>query len=230
MASLPIFIGSEVLAMAPNTRMVITKIEAAQHQLRTAITLWFNEGDEISIHALAFSAYEVMHTLSKRRNPYRRDLLFDTVLIKDEYRSDFNIQLKKSASFFKHANRETETEIEFVPEISEMFIFYALAGRELCGHPQSMEESAYLWWIQLNKPSMLTDKGRKFTTDHVPPDVLDHLRTTPKANSSMRFRRRVGSELPWGSPLWSSNNRHIPSKKETNPVSRCQESEPHLPE
>jgi hypothetical protein len=183
--------------MAPNTKMVITKIEAAQRQLRTAITLWFNEGDEISIHALAFSAYEVMHTLSKRRNPYRRDLLFDTVLIKDEYRSDFNIQLKKSSSFFKHANRETETEIEFVPEISEMFIFYALAGRELCGHPQSMEESAYLWWIQLNKPSMLTEKGQKFTTDHVPPDVLDYLRTISKSQFFYAFQeaRRLGTPL-----------------------------------
>jgi hypothetical protein len=124
-------------AMATNTKMVISKIEAAQRRLRTAITPWFNEGDEVSIHALAFAAYEVMHAISKRLNPHRRDLLFDTLLIKDEYRSEFNIQLKKSASFFKHANRETETEIEFDPPISEMFILYALAGRELCGHPKA---------------------------------------------------------------------------------------------
>ncbi len=186
--------------MAPNTKMLITKIEAAQRQLRTAITLWFNEGDEISIHALAFAAYEVMHTLSKRRNPYRRDLLFDTLVIKDEYRNDFNIQLKKTASFFKHANRETETEIEFDPEISEMFILYALAGRELYGHPQSMEESAYLWWMQLNKPSMLTEKGRQFMTDRVPADVLDHLRTISKSQFFHAFQEAGRRGTPWGKP------------------------------
>src|SRR5579872_5321845 len=120
--------------MTESNRMVVTKIDAAQRQLITAITLWFNSGDEVSVHALAFAAYEVMHVLSKRRDKYRRDLLFDSVLIKDEYRSEFNKGLKKVASFFKHANHEDETEIEFDPELSEMFIMYAIAGRELCGH------------------------------------------------------------------------------------------------
>ena len=183
--------------MTPSAIKTITKIEAAQRQLRTAITLWFNEGDEVSIHALAFAAYEVMHAISKRLNPYRRDLLFDTVLIKDEYRSEFNIQLKKTASFFKHANRETETEIEFNPELSELFIFYAVAGRELCGHPQSMEESTYLWWVQINMPSRLTEKGREFVADHVPSDVLDDLRSVPKSQFFQAFQgaRRRGTSF-----------------------------------
>jgi hypothetical protein len=186
--------------MATNTKVVISKIEAAQRQLRTAITLWFNEGDEVSIHALAFAAYEVMHTISKRINPHRRDLLFDTVLIKDEYRSEFNIQLKRTASFFKHANRETETKIEFDPEISEMFILYALAGRDLCGHPQSSEESTYLWWMQLNRPSMLTDKGQKFVADHVPPDVLDHLRSISRSQFFYAFQEARRRGTSFGKP------------------------------
>jgi|SRR5271166_6982401 len=91
-----------------NTALVIKvgKLDAAQRQLQTAISLWFTGGDPVSIHSLAFAAYEVIHTISKRLNPYRRDLLFDSLLIKDEYRSEFNITLKKHASFFKHANRD----------------------------------------------------------------------------------------------------------------------------
>src|SRR6266478_5939088 len=79
------------------TILKLKKLDAAQRQLRTAITLWFHDGDPVAIHALAFAAYEVIHTVSKKRNPYRRDLLFDTLLIKDEYRKDFCIKLKEHA-------------------------------------------------------------------------------------------------------------------------------------
>jgi hypothetical protein len=141
-----------------------------------------------------------MHTISKRLDPYRRDLLFDTVIVKDEYRSDFNIQLKKSASFFKHANRQTETEIEFHPEISEIFILYALAGRELCGHPQSMEESAYLWWFQLNEPSMLTENGRKFIMDNIASKHLESLRAISKHQFFNAFQEARRRGTPLGKP------------------------------
>jgi len=78
-----------------------------------------------------------------------------------------------------------------------MFILYAIVGRELCGHPQSMEESAYLWWLQLNMPSMLTEKGRKFVTDHVPPNVIDNLRSISKGQFFYAFQevRRRGTRL-----------------------------------
>lgn len=91
----------------------------------------------------------------------------------------------------------TDCEIEFDPEISEMFILYAIAGRELSDHPQRMEESAYLWWIQLNKPSMLTEKGREFIADKIPSDTLDYLRTISKSNFFDVFRemRRRGTFL-----------------------------------
>jgi hypothetical protein len=158
----------------------VNKIQAAIAQLRTAIRLWFAGDDPISAHALAFAAYEVIHTVSKKRNKYRRDLLFDTDWIKDEYRSDWNITLKKEAYFFKHADREPEGEIEFNPEKTWGFILYAIAGRELSGEPQSEEESIFLWWLQIHEPHFLTESGRKFMADHVPIEALEQVRTLPK--------------------------------------------------
>jgi hypothetical protein len=38
----------------------------------------------VSIHTPAYAAYEIIHAVSKRMNPNRRDLLFDTALVKDE--------------------------------------------------------------------------------------------------------------------------------------------------
>jgi hypothetical protein len=176
----------------------ITKLDAAQRQLRTAITLWFTDGDPVSAHALAFAAYEVLHAISKKRNKYRRDLLFDSDLIKDEYRSQWNIRLKKEAYFFKHADRDPEGEIEFNPEVTWGFLLYATLGRELCGTPPSDEESAFLTWIQLHEPKMLTEEGLKRLSDRVPIEMLEEIRRLPKNkflevwNTARRLNIKIG--------------------------------------
>jgi hypothetical protein len=166
--------------MTKSSVLKLGKVEAAQRQLRTAITLWFTGGDPVSIHALAFSAYEVLHAVSKKRNKYRPDLLFDTDYIKDEYRSDWNIHLKKEAYFFKHADRDPDAEIEFNPEVSWGFLVYATLARELCGQSPSSEESAFFWWLRLHKPNFLTEQGRKALANDIPIEVLNHVRSIPK--------------------------------------------------
>jgi hypothetical protein len=173
------------------------KVEAAQRQLRTAITLWFTDGDPVSIHALAFAAYEVLHAVSKKRNPYRRDLLFDSDLIKDEYRSQWAIRLKKEAYFFKHGDRDPDDEIEFNPEVSWGFILYATLARELCKAPPSDEETAFLWWLQIHEPELLTEEGRKFLADKVPVDALNQARSIPKHQflEIWNEARRLGTRL-----------------------------------
>lgn len=178
------------MILSPPT-IKIGKMDAALRQLRTAIELWFNEGDPVAVHALAFAAYEVIHAVSKKRNPYRRDLLFDSLIIKDEYRSQYNKILKRHASFFKHASRDNELdmEIEFTPGMSEMFILYASVGRDQCGEPQSEVESAFLWWFQIHNPDLLTEQGRKAVGDLMPVEQLELIRTIPKRQFLEAFRQ-----------------------------------------
>jgi hypothetical protein len=85
--------------------------------------MWFNDEDPVSVHTLAFAAYEIIHVVSKARGR-SRDLLFDTAIIKDQFRSEWNIAMKRSANFFKHAKKERDVEayIDFAPEVSELFI------------------------------------------------------------------------------------------------------------
>jgi hypothetical protein len=52
----------------------ISKVDAAQRQLRTAIALWFNDGDPVATHALAFAAYEILHHVSEKGVQRRIDL------------------------------------------------------------------------------------------------------------------------------------------------------------
>jgi hypothetical protein len=64
---------------------------------------------------LAHAAYETIHVISKNRNRYRRTLIFDANMIKEEYRSDWNEKIMNSAIFFKHARNDPNGSIE-LPE------------------------------------------------------------------------------------------------------------------
>ena len=67
-------------------KLKIDKLDAARRQLRTAIRLWFNNGDPVAIHTLVSAAHEAVHTLFRRAG--FRGLMFDAPHIKEEYRSD----------------------------------------------------------------------------------------------------------------------------------------------
>jgi len=158
----------------------VTKLDAAQRQLRTAILLWFSGGDPISIHSLAYAAYEVIHAISKRHNPQRRDLLFDSRFIREEARSEFNKLLKMHANFFKHANRDANDTIEFSPMISETFILHGILGLDACSMPKSDEEVAFASWLFLHDIELLTQEGREMFANIISIDDFNEMRRMSK--------------------------------------------------
>jgi hypothetical protein len=166
--------------MMDSIPIMITKLDAARRQLASAIRLWFNGGDPVSIHTLSFAAYEVIHVISKHRDKYRRDLIFDSDLIVDEHRSEFNKLMKLHAGFFKHANKDPDGSIEFHPRTSELFILFTILGLETLQEPVAGEERAFMLWRYFNYPDQLTELGRKRFVDGVPGDVLAHIRSVPK--------------------------------------------------
>lgn len=170
-------------------RIPLSKLEAASRQLRTAITLWFDEADPVSTHTLAFAAYEIFHSVSFHQNPYRRDLLFDTDWIKDEFRRDWNKHIRREANFFKHGDQDPEGTIEFNPDVTEYFILFASCARQLCQEPQSEEETLFSWWLQINRPTLLTEEGRKFIGDRLPVNVLENMRALTKGQFRETLRQ-----------------------------------------
>jgi hypothetical protein len=185
--------------MADKTSTIrVSKLDAACRQLRTAITLWFTDGDPVSTHTLAFAAYEVLHHLSKKRDPNRRDLIFDSDHIKEEHLGDYNKFIRQHANFFKHADRDGDSVIDFKPILTELFLMFAILARELCGEPQSDEESTYTWWMALHKPHFLTDYGRQSIAESFPGNNFDEVRSLAKrdfleAFLEARARARIGA-------------------------------------
>jgi hypothetical protein len=76
--------------------IMITKLEAARRQLRSAIGLWFSDADFVTIHTLAAAAYQIIHDLNRRNKGPR--LLIDTKLVKDEYKTEFVNEIKSNSN------------------------------------------------------------------------------------------------------------------------------------
>jgi hypothetical protein len=159
----------------------LTKVGAAQSQLKTAIRLWFNDGDAASIHTLACAAYEIIHVVSKKRNR-TKPLIFDTLSVKEEFRSEWAKKMKEHASFFKHASRDPDGSIDFDPVLSMMFMMNAVAGmRIIAGGPSGKEESAFMLWVALHQPTWAGVKVRQALANRVPIEDLAYFQALPKA-------------------------------------------------
>jgi hypothetical protein len=158
----------------------LTKLEAARRQLNTALELWFDDKDPVSIHVLAFSAYDVVHAVSKKRNPRRPDLLFDSDLIKDEFRSEWAILLKTPSGFFKHARNDPEGSIDFPPALSELLMVFAIRGLGACLVPADPIEVAFMIWRGIQNPAFFKDELRKLMVESMPIEEFEQLRRLPK--------------------------------------------------
>jgi hypothetical protein len=181
--------------MATYEKIRISKLEAARRQLKTAITLWFTGGDPVAIHGLAFAAYEILHAISENRDPKRIDLIFDSALIEDERRGEWNRLIRKDANFFKHADRDDDSVIEFMPQTSEIFMLFAVWARELCGEAASVEERSFMIWLSISRSKILSDKGRKKLVDSLTADDVAHLRTLSKQQFFQVCRKALISEV-----------------------------------
>jgi hypothetical protein len=189
--------------------LTISKLDAARRQLQAAIALWFNGGDPVAVHTLACAAYEIIHAVSLKRNPGRRDLLFDSLVVKDEHRRDFNTLVKNPANFFKHADRDPDSVIEFKPILTELFFMYSIMGVKFCGECHNLGETAFMTWLHVHKPQFLTDKGRKFVADTLPSHELRELQSLRKDE----FFQVI--ELAWShsQQLPAAERRSIPRRK-----------------
>jgi hypothetical protein len=195
-------------------KLTIGKLDAARRQLHTAITLWFCEDDPVAVHTLACAAYEIIHAISLKRNPGRRDLLFDTDYIKDEYRREFNAMLKEAANFFKHADRDGDSIIEFNPRLSEHFMMYSIVGVQLCGERTNTVEAAWMMWNYLHKPHLLTEEGRRSLADSVPIDSINNARALSREEFFRGFCEAshmiAAGKAPPGRPLPHQRRHYSP--------------------
>jgi hypothetical protein len=107
----------------------ITRQNAIERQLNTAIWLWFYEGDVVSVHTLACSALKIARDIG--RTIGKKSMLIDIL-------NERNKALGKAAmepqDFFKHARKDPDAVLPFDPDRTPYHIYDALVlYREIYG-------------------------------------------------------------------------------------------------
>lgn len=161
-------------------KLRISKIEAARRQLDSAIELWFLDKDEVSVHTLAAAAYQLVHDLKEHKG-LARELLYDSAMIKDEYRKQWIKVIKKPMNFFKHADNDPEEALEFSPLGSIGFIMGAASAfswRTDQSHHGCVHDLASCQQAQLDHPKVF----RKLCEERVGIDELQEFKLVPKCD------------------------------------------------
>jgi len=104
-------------------KLKLSKLNVAKRQLETAIRLYFNDDDPVSIHTLACAAHGILSDLNKKYNG--NPMMLSDYIISDEYKTEWNKKIREPQNFFKHADNDSVKSIEFTPELTEYFIFDA---------------------------------------------------------------------------------------------------------
>jgi hypothetical protein len=165
-----------------DTKIVVTKLDAARRQLKTAIKLWFEDGDSVAIHTLIVAAYEIIDTLAGRKGVV--DLLFAPEIVKDEYKLQWIRSVKSAANFFKHANRDPDGVLEFPLMGNAMFLFFSCSALQRMGETLGVEEAAMHCYFMLSDPGEILREDIK---KNFSPDVFEQFNSLSKRDFLNQF-------------------------------------------
>jgi hypothetical protein len=142
-------------------KIKISKLKAARRQLETAIRIYFDDGDPVSIHTLAAASLEILKSLDKQ-GP-NTGTIFDDVKqrINPEFHKQFEIALKSPQNFFKHADRDAEKVLEFNLDLPEIFLWEAALKYGELAQEMTLELAAYKGWFTIQNPGVIKKEFRK---------------------------------------------------------------------
>jgi len=137
--------------------MDITKLSAAQSQLSTAIWLYFEDRDPVSIHTLATAAGEIIDHLCKSRGVQStRHQLREA--IKPEKRKEVFDKLDAARNFFKHASwKKPDQTLEGFNDDRNLFaILFGVIGL-LSMTEETLETMFFRSWITIVLPDLIVN-------------------------------------------------------------------------
>lgn len=133
--------------------ITVTKLEAAKRQLDTAIDLSFADGDPVAVLSLAYSSYEIIHRLFRKRG-FKDEMIYDNPDIPEAHRKEWSLRLKSAPNFLKHSNRGDPNEATTFYEIQcDLFMLFSCTALEKMGVALGPMHKTLAAWGTLHFPS-----------------------------------------------------------------------------
>ena len=171
-------------------KLKLDKIEVASRELDVAIRLWFQEEDPVSIHLLSCSAYQIVNDVNKDRDG--PELLYNSLIFKEEYRKEAVRRLKEEYNFFKHADKDPSATIEFNPEITPGMMLFTAFGLKVLGQPTNELREAFATYLAILRPKILKEPLKSQMISAFPPDMRKSIRNQPRRDFLEAFRLMKG--------------------------------------
>jgi hypothetical protein len=152
--------------------IMITKTDAAERQLNTAIRLFFENRDYLSSYALAVASREVTDDVIQSRYSelYQRELarVGDPQKVRLSYRDELKIRIKpesyknfltldrKWQNFLKHADTDPDSEIEpFKTKFLALVIVWAIRNYVVLTQNWTIEMKTFFAWFAVAEPELV---------------------------------------------------------------------------
>jgi hypothetical protein len=162
---------------------MITKTDAAERQLNTAIRLFFENRDHLSSYALAVASRDVTDDVIQSRYSelYQRELarLCDPQRVRLSYRDEMKLHIKpefytefltfdrKWQNFLTHANRDPVAQIEPVKtRMLAMVIISAVMNYALLTQHWTAEMSTFFAWFAIAEPQLIKPEPKNVMFDN----------------------------------------------------------------
>ena len=161
----------------------VSKVDAASRQLVTAIRLFVEDKDSISVYTLAHAAREVFEALCKHegKETFRQHVLKAT---KNQDQKRLHKLIIGHRDFFKHATRDPYSLIhDFSDELNEHILLFALEDCARVTGKMPIEAQVFQMWYFAIHPEKLSDEARFYwapKTEVVFPDINEKTRYEKK--------------------------------------------------
>jgi hypothetical protein len=131
--------------------IIVTKASAARSQLETAIQLWFDDADPVSIHTLAVAAHDCFDALGRRIGKSSRwHELMAARPRKVQKQSAY------AQNFFKHGFKDLKKQARYMPFHGEVLLFDAAICHEAIFQKVTPLMEAFLLRFAMSFPEFVT--------------------------------------------------------------------------
>ncbi len=128
---------------SPGVIVMLTKKSVAQSQLETAIRIWFDYGDPISIYTLASAASNCYHCLAEHEGFYS---VFQIWLRKQS--RPFQKLVDKARNFAKHGHIDLKGRVPYAPTIADELIMDSIVCHEVVFAPAQITPIMRLYTVR----------------------------------------------------------------------------------
>ncbi len=131
----------------------LTKLDVVQRQLRTAVRMFFENRDAVSTYTIAAAVEGVLAGLLKRQgklHPFR-----ESDFIKNGMEAEFNRILNEPQNFFKHANTDPDSVLEFPAMALEHPLFQCVVLYNIYRGRDLREGFLFFIWFGAHHPDLI---------------------------------------------------------------------------